>query len=114
MPMPGAAPRSPASSCGRKRAETPSGAPIVNQRAEVEGSKGWAVAMTCLAPARTSATGAPSSIARAVATTPLGVRLLLVEWVLGDLVAWSIQERRELREELWAHRREMAELQLVA
>ena len=40
--------------------------------------------------------------------------LLLVEWVPGDLVAWSIQERRELREELWAHRREMVELQLVA
>ena len=40
--------------------------------------------------------------------------LLLVAWVPGDLVAWSIQERRELREELWEHRRRMAELRLVA
>lgn len=40
--------------------------------------------------------------------------LLLVEWVPGDLVGWCIQERRELREELWEHRRQMAELRLVA
>jgi acyl-homoserine lactone synthase len=40
--------------------------------------------------------------------------LLLVEWVPGDLVAWGIQERRELREELWEHRRQMMKLRLVA
>jgi N-acyl-L-homoserine lactone synthetase len=31
--------------------------------------------------------------------------LLLAEWTPGDLVAWSIQEQRELREEAWARRR---------
>ena len=72
MPMPGAVPRSPASSCGRKTAETPSGAPIVNRRAEVEGSKGWAVAMTCLARAKTSATGAASSIGASCRYDALG------------------------------------------
>lgn len=34
--------------------------------------------------------------------------LLLLQWVPGDLVAWTIQERRELREEIWARRRDAA------
>jgi N-acyl-L-homoserine lactone synthetase len=32
--------------------------------------------------------------------------LLLAEWTPDELVAWSIQEQRELREEAWARRRE--------
>ena len=32
--------------------------------------------------------------------------LLLARWTPSNLVAWSIQERRELREEIWAKRRE--------
>jgi N-acyl-L-homoserine lactone synthetase len=31
--------------------------------------------------------------------------LLLAEWIATDMVAWSIQEQRELREELWSRRR---------
>ena len=34
--------------------------------------------------------------------------LLLVQWTPGELVAWAIQERRELREEIWARRRDEA------
>ncbi len=43
--------------------------------------------------------------------------LMLVQWTPSELVAWAIQERRELREEIWARRREAAEparRQLVA
>jgi N-acyl-L-homoserine lactone synthetase len=40
--------------------------------------------------------------------------LLLVHWAPSELVAWIIQERRELREELWARRRQGTELRLVA
>lgn len=39
--------------------------------------------------------------------------LLLVQWVPSDLVAWTIQERRELREEIWARRREGAAATLL-
>ena len=74
MSMPGALLRSSASSGGSNTAETPSGAPIVNRRVDVAGSNGSAVAMTLRARARTSATGPASSVARAVGTTPLGVR----------------------------------------
>jgi N-acyl-L-homoserine lactone synthetase len=34
--------------------------------------------------------------------------LLLAEWIPTDLVAWNIQEQRELREEIWARRRRAA------
>ncbi len=34
--------------------------------------------------------------------------LLLVQWIPSEMVAWAIQERRELREEIWARRREEA------
>lgn len=57
----------------RITAETPSGAPIANRRTAVAGLKGAAVAMTLCTRARISAIGAPSSVARAVGTTPLGV-----------------------------------------
>ncbi|MBP7241420.1 acyl-homoserine-lactone synthase [Amaricoccus sp.] len=43
--------------------------------------------------------------------------LMLVQWTPSERVAWAIQERRELREEIWAQRREVAEpvrRQLVA
>ncbi len=33
-------------------------------------------------------------------------RLLLVQWTPSEMVAWAIQEKRELREEAWARRRE--------
>jgi hypothetical protein len=34
--------------------------------------------------------------------------LLLVQWTPSELVAWAIQEKRELREEIWARRRDEA------
>lgn len=34
--------------------------------------------------------------------------LLLARWTASELVAWGIQERRELREELWSRRRATA------
>jgi N-acyl-L-homoserine lactone synthetase len=34
--------------------------------------------------------------------------LLLMQWTPGELVAWTIQEKRELREEIWARRRDEA------
>jgi N-acyl-L-homoserine lactone synthetase len=34
--------------------------------------------------------------------------LLLVQWTPSELVAWAIQEKRELREEIWARRRHEA------
>ena len=40
--------------------------------------------------------------------------LLLARWTPSDLVAWDIQEKRELREESWARRRAAAEELLVA
>jgi N-acyl-L-homoserine lactone synthetase len=39
-------------------------------------------------------------------TRDAGGRLMLAEWTPSELVAWSIQERREFREELWLRRRE--------
>lgn len=40
--------------------------------------------------------------------------LLLARWTVGEMVAWTIQERRELREELWARRRAAARELMVA
>ena len=40
-------------------------------------------------------------------------RLLLAQWTPSDLVAWNIQERRELREEIRSRRRAAAELELL-
>lgn len=40
--------------------------------------------------------------------------LLLARWTVGEMVAWSIQERRELREELWARQRAAAPDLMVA
>jgi len=34
--------------------------------------------------------------------------LLLAQWTPSNLVAWDIQERREMREEIWNRRRELA------
>ena len=58
--------------------------------------------------------GWPAEILSAI-QDPSGT-LLLSQWVPSDLVVWDIQERRELREELWARRREevVEERRLVA
>jgi hypothetical protein len=74
MSIRGAPRPSSARSGGRITADTPSGAPIVKCRAEVAGSNGSAVAITLLAPASTAPIGPASSTARAVGTTPFGVR----------------------------------------
>ncbi|MFO1208458.1 MAG: acyl-homoserine-lactone synthase [Amaricoccus sp.] len=41
-------------------------------------------------------------------------RLLLMQWTPAETVAWAIQERRELREEIWARRREGLPMAMVA
>lgn len=40
--------------------------------------------------------------------------LLLMQWTPNEMVAWTIQERRELREEAWARRREQSSVALAA
>jgi hypothetical protein len=59
---------------GRRKAVVPSGAPIVNARVDVPGSNGSEDVTTRRAPASISAMGPASSRARAVGTTPFGVR----------------------------------------
>jgi N-acyl-L-homoserine lactone synthetase len=43
-----------------------------------------------------------------------GGTLILAQWTPSELVAWSIQERREMREEIWARRREEVRAELLA
>jgi len=39
--------------------------------------------------------------------------MVLTQWTPGDLVAWDIQEKRELREEIWTRRRERAQIEML-
>jgi hypothetical protein len=107
--MLGASSRTRASSGGRNTAETPSGAPMIKRRADIAGSNGSAVATTFLTRARISRIGPASSVARAVGTTPLGVRRnrgsfskrrsLPSPWLTADGERFSLSGRATTKDE---------------